>query len=109
MIVADSGLVQQFKVVNLAGDQIDRIRLGDSNLLVLTDDGIGIAEAEQDRLFDSFFRASATAQSTPGTGLGLAICKAIVELHGGTIRVESSVGDGAGFEFVIPDRPESTP
>lgn len=77
-------------------------------VFAVVDDGVGISEADQEQLFDSFFRASGTAQSTPGTGLGLAICKAIVELHGGTITVESQQDYGARFEFVIPDEREMT-
>ena len=77
-------------------------------VFAVVDDGVGISEADQEQLFDSFFRASGTAQSTPGTGLGLAICRAIVELHGGTITVESQQDYGARFEFVIPDEREMT-
>lgn len=75
-------------------------------VFAVVDDGVGIPEADQEQLFKSFFRASGIAQSTPGTGLGLAICKAIVELHGGTIAVESQQGHGARVEFVIPDEHE---
>jgi len=73
-------------------------------VFAVRDDGIGIPESEQSRLFESFFRGAATAQSTPGTGLGLAIAKAIVDLHGGTITVESQESVGSCFEFAIPDQ-----
>ena len=60
-----------------------------------TDTGIGIPEAEQDRLFQRFFRSStATEQAIPGTGLGLVISRAIAEAHGGTIDVRSQTGAG---------------
>ena len=73
-------------------------------VFAVRDDGIGIPEPEQSRLFESFFRGAATAHSTPGTGLGLAIAKAIVDLHGGTIGVKSQESVGSCFEFTIPDQ-----
>lgn len=77
---------------------------GQAWIVAVVDDGVGIAPDEQGQLFESFFRASRTAATTPGTGLGLAISKAIVELHGGTIEVASAVGEGSTFSFSIPDR-----
>ena len=53
----------------------------------MSDTGIGIPEAEQERLFERFFRTeAASGQAFQGTGLGLAISKAIVEAHGGGSR-----------------------
>lgn len=67
------------------------------------DDGIGIPEGEQDRLFQKFFRSSISQrQATPGTGLGLSIVKAIVEEHGGMIAVTSAEGRGTAFAFTLP-------
>lgn len=60
------------------------------------DRGIGIPEAEQSKLFDSFYRAS-NVETIPGTGLGLAIVKKFVDLHGGQISVASKVGIGTTF------------
>jgi PAS domain S-box-containing protein len=74
-------------------------------VLEVADSGIGIPPAEQDRLFERFYRAStATAQAVPGTGLGLAIAKAIVEAHGGRIEVDSDEGVGATFRVELPAR-----
>ena len=74
-------------------------------VLEVADSGIGIPPAEQDRLFERFYRAStATAQAVPGTGLGLAIAKAIVEAHGGRIEVDSDEGIGATFRVELPAR-----
>ncbi len=72
------------------------------------DDGIGIPSAEQDRLFQRFFRSStATEQAIPGTGLGLVISRAIAEAHGGTIDVRSEAGAGACFRVELPCGPEA--
>ena len=65
------------------------------------DFGIGVPVEEQDRLFDSFHRAG-NVGSIPGTGLGLPIVKRSVDLHGGTILVESKVGIGTTFTVVLP-------
>lgn len=67
------------------------------------DFGIGIPVEEQDRLFDSFHRAN-NVGSIPGTGLGLPIVKRSVDLHGGTISVESQVATGTTFTVTIPYR-----
>lgn len=63
------------------------------------DEGLGIAPEDQQRLFQRFFRASDRGD---GTGLGLYMSKAIVEAHGGTIRVESEPGRGSTFTVELP-------
>ncbi|PID56279.1 hybrid sensor histidine kinase/response regulator [candidate division KSB3 bacterium] len=70
-------------------------------LLVVEDQGIGIAEEDQHRLFDAFYRAS-NVQGISGTGLGLSIVKQFVELHGGTIRLESRLHEGSRFLVSFP-------
>lgn len=71
--------------------------------LDVTDTGPGISAGDQQRLFERFFRtADASERAVPGTGLGLAITKAIVEAHGGSIGVESEVGQGTEFRIVLP-------
>jgi PAS domain S-box-containing protein len=80
---------------------------GERALVSISDSGIGIPEDEQARLFERFYRASsATEQAIPGTGLGLAIAKAIVDAHGGSIRVESEVGRGTTFTVELPQAAE---
>ena len=76
---------------------------GELAVLEVADDGIGIAEEEQERVFERFFRASGAAEGqVPGTGLGLAITKAIVEAHDGKIDVRSSRGEGTTFRVELP-------
>jgi PAS domain S-box-containing protein len=71
----------------------------------VADTGIGIAEADRERIFESFQQGSgAIADKAGGTGLGLAISKRIVELHGGSISVRSEVGQGSTFVIDLPIR-----
>jgi signal transduction histidine kinase len=67
----------------------------------VADDGVGIPEDEVGRLFERFFRAS-TGSTVQGTGLGLSIVKSIVDVHGGTISVESTLGAGTRFLVDLP-------
>jgi signal transduction histidine kinase len=70
--------------------------------LSVTDTGPGISPAEREKIFDKFYQvAEAGAGKPKGTGLGLAICKALVELHGGQIWVESA-HSGSTFHFTLP-------
>jgi two-component system sensor histidine kinase KdpD len=69
--------------------------------LEVSDRGDGIPESEWSRIFEPFQRGAGSASS----GIGLAICKAIVEAHGGSIRVEHTFGGGATFVVVLPARP----
>ena len=78
-------------------------REGDRVRIEVADEGLGISAADQERLFDEFFRSSnPEAVRQPGTGLGLAIVKRIVERHGGDIEVESELGVGSTFTVTLP-------
>jgi signal transduction histidine kinase len=75
---------------------------GQFNVLV-RDTGPGIAEADQSRIFEEFQQVdSANTRKKGGTGLGLAISRRIVELHGGSLSVESAVGAGSTFRVILP-------
>lgn len=66
------------------------------------DTGRGIPPEHLPMLFQKFFRVPASERETKGTGLGLAICKGIVEAHGGSISVQSEVGEGSTFTIALP-------
>ncbi|KAA9148975.1 two-component sensor histidine kinase [Microbacterium lushaniae] len=79
--------------------------------IAVTDRGIGIPEAEQQRIFERFYRADqARSRSTGGTGLGLSIVKHAVQRHGGEVRLWSAPGRGSTFTVRLPAAtPESDP
>lgn len=108
---ADARLLRQI-IVNLLSNavkyspagstvQITLRRKGAAMLLSVRDQGIGIPEEDQARLFELFTRAS-NVGSVPGTGLGLAIVKQAVDLLGGKITVESREGEGSEFCVSLP-------
>ena len=72
----------------------------------MTDQGIGIAAHELDRIFERFYRSDrARSRSTGGTGLGLAIVKHVATNHGGRVDVASALGRGSTFTLRLPARP----
>ncbi len=82
---------------------ISRRRRGDNIEIAVTDRGIGIAGADQERVFERFFRVDkARSRATGGTGLGLAIVKHVAANHNGSIRLWSQPGTGSTFTLSIP-------
>jgi two-component system heavy metal sensor histidine kinase CusS len=75
---------------------------GDAVAISVTDSGCGIAQEHLPFLFDRFYRADAARSSAESTGLGLAVVRSIAELHGGSVTVHSTVGQGATFTLSIP-------
>jgi heavy metal sensor kinase len=76
---------------------------GESAVIKVQDSGVGIAEEEQSKIFERFYRVDkARSRAQGGAGLGLAIAQWIVTQHGGSIRVESRPGQGATFHVELP-------
>ena len=87
------------------GGRIDIRLVPQDGIIVgeVADTGIGIAKADQPRLFEEFFRTEqAKAFAQHGTGLGLSIVKQIIQEYGGDIQVESELGQGTKFAFRLP-------
>ena len=71
--------------------------------VAVRDNGLGMSEEDQQRVFQKFFRSeNRAAREAPGTGLGLHITKNLVEMHGGKIWFESKLGQGTTFHFTVP-------
>jgi signal transduction histidine kinase len=114
-IEADPTLLRQ-AVANLVDNAIKytppqgrvRISAGQTDGLQqfrVEDSGVGIAPADQPRLFEKFYRArGADTARERGSGLGLAIVKSIAEQHGGRVMVESRLGSGSVFTLEVPIR-----
>jgi signal transduction histidine kinase len=68
----------------------------------VSDEGVGIPEADRGRIFDLFSRG---AESSAGRGIGLATCRRIIELHGGRLWVEANHPRGSTFNFTLPNEP----
>src|SRR5215813_8693012 len=104
-------------LLNLVGNAIRFTDAGEVRVTVkvvnghfavsVADTGPGIPEQEQTRIFDQFHQVNGSlAKAKGGTGLGLAIAKQIVEMHGGRIWVESTLGKGSTFQIEMPTRAE---
>lgn len=112
VVNVDSMHIEQimFNLVNNAlkftgeGTKI-QIMLGQkgTNIVVkVHDNGVGITEEEQVRIFTPYYRIEADRQRFPGLGLGLTVSKQLVEMHGGKMWVESELGKGSTFAFTLP-------
>jgi signal transduction histidine kinase len=105
--VLDNLVSNAIKFTSKGGRVSLAVRAVDGSALIeVADTGIGIPAAEQEQLFQRFFRSSrATEGAIPGTGLGLAITRAIVERHGGRIVLASAEDEGTTIHVELPVKP----
>jgi PAS domain S-box-containing protein len=71
-------------------------------IIRITDNGKGISQDEQEKLFEPFERLGKSERMPEGLGLGLVVCKRLVEAQNGWIKVESEIGKGSTFSFALP-------
>ena len=72
-------------------------------IITIRDEGIGISEEDQERVFERFYRIDESrTKSTGGTGLGLAIVSRIIEIHSGRINVKSQLNVGTEIQLILP-------
>ena len=112
-MLADQGKLKQM-VLNLVSNAIKftpeggtvtvtAARVGDRLEIVVADNGIGIAERDLPRMFKEFQRVdTGLDRMQQGTGLGLSLTRSLAILHGGDVRVESTIGEGSRFTIDIP-------
>lgn len=114
-LVADHTRMRQI-LLNLLGNAVKFTSVGSVTLVArdagdmvefeVRDTGPGIPEVDQARIFDSFFQSQAALDRTPGpregVGLGLAITRMLTELHGGTVHLQSTLGEGTAVTVRIP-------
>lgn len=105
LVTALANLIQNAIAYSSNGSpvSVSRALRGSQVAFAVTDRGIGIAKADQERVFERFFRVDkARSRATGGTGLGLAIAKHVAANHNGSISLWSKLGTGSTFTLQIP-------
>jgi PAS domain S-box-containing protein len=100
-----SNLIENAVKYSPTGAEITvKTSLGDDEAqIVISDTGYGISKADQEQIFEAFFRSRTEENwEVPGTGLGLALVKRIIAMHGGTVKLDSELGAGSTFTVVLP-------
>jgi len=112
MVFGDEGTLVE-AIVNIVGNaikyspagrqvDIDVHSPGDQVLIRIQDNGIGISKEDLPFIFEDFYTSSDKNKSERGSGVGLALTRRILEAHGGSITVESELGQGSTFELILP-------
>ncbi len=81
---------------------IDSQEIDNTFILTITDSGVGISDEDLPLIFNDFYSGKTNKNIQKGVGIGLAISKRIIEIHGGSISVESELGKGSKFEIILP-------
>lgn len=105
MNIINNLIANALKYTKLKPDiSISTLNIGDKILISVEDQGIGMSQEEQAKIFDRFYRVSkGNIHNIKGFGLGLSYVKAIVEAFNGSIRVKSELGKGSRFDIFIPN------
>lgn len=102
-IVVTNLISNAFKYTNVGGTIKLTLRETDNNIcIVVADNGIGISEANREKIFDPYYRTESGQNTSSGDGIGLAFVRELVDLHGGRIELESAVGQGSTFTVLLP-------
>lgn len=96
-------LTNSIKFTPIGGEiRVTLARRGDTAIVEVTDSGVGVAEEDQERIFERFYKADPSRnRNAGGSGLGLSIARKIVELHGGIIRLEDAPPGVPGAKFIV--------
>src|SRR6185369_16105920 len=81
---------------------VSAVRAGDEVAICVADTGVGIAPEDHARVFEEFQQVGDAAQRKAGTGLGLALTRRLAEAHGGSVSLESRLGEGSRFTVHLP-------
>jgi len=82
--------------------------LGSDVEIIVEDNGVGMSEEQLSKIFTKFYQVdSSLTREHGGTGLGLSICKGIIEGHGGTMKIESAIGNGTKVHIILPKKSSS--
>jgi signal transduction histidine kinase len=100
--MSGTGAFEGLRALQERFDEQCNVEDGRSLVIQVIDDGPGIAEDEQQRIFDEFYRGRLTEPTTKGSGLGLAIASRLTRLLGGLLEVDSTPGEGSTFWLIFP-------
>jgi len=102
-LVVTNLLTNAFKYTKDGGAvALGAVKLPDGRVeIYVRDSGIGIAPAEQEKIFSGYYRTEAGKRAAKGFGVGLALSRMILEAHGSTLALDSAAGKGSRFSFLL--------